>query len=327
MAGWSISGLLFLPYPLVSILNSLPQTAMKLPNLLLPALAWLFLALPASAALKVATLHPLLGDLARQVGGDRVEVVDLLKPGSDAHHFEPTTKDLATIKGATLILASGKHLESYLGKLSDSLGGSVKIVEVGKPIPSIKIEAGNDLFLCCPAHAAGGIDPHWWHSADNMKRAARVLADEFSTADKANAASYRANAEAAQQRLTALKNWAQQQIAAIPKSDRKLVTAHAAFGYFCKEFGFKSVPVLGVGREDEATPKYLAETVKTIRDNNIRAVFPEDQANPKVLQEIVRETGVKVGKPLIADGTSSDAPTFEAMLRHNVAAVVEALKP
>jgi zinc/manganese transport system substrate-binding protein len=300
---------------------------MKRSSFVLATLLSLVLGLPAQGALKVATLHPLLGDLARQVGGDQVEVVDMLKPGSDAHHFEPTTKDLTGLKGAQLVLASGKNLESYLDKLRDSLGAGVKIVEVGRLIPSIKVEAGNDLFLCCPAHASGGIDPHWWHSAENMKRAARILADEFSTADSANAATYSANAQAAQKRLGALKSWAQKEIAAIPRSDRKLVTAHAAFGYFCKEYGFKSVPLMGIGREDEASPKYLAETVKTIRDHKIRAVFPEDQANPKVLAEIVRETGVKVGEPLIADGTSSKATTFEAMLRHNVAAVVSALKP
>ncbi|MEZ0388231.1 MAG: metal ABC transporter substrate-binding protein [Verrucomicrobium sp.] len=294
--------------------------------LITPLLA-LVLALPTQAALKVATLHPLLGDLARQVGGKNVEVIDLLKPGADAHHFEPTSKDLANLKGASLVLASGKHLENYLDKLGDSLGAGAKIVEVGKTIPSIKIEAGNDLFICCPAHAAGGIDPHWWHSADNMKRAARVLADEFPAVDSANAAAYRTNAEAAQQRLTALKTWAQQQVAAIPKADRKLVTAHAAFGYFCKEYGFKSIPILGIGREDEASPKYLTETITTIREHKIRAVFPEDQANPKVLAEIVRETGIKVGKPLIADGTSTAAPTFEAMLKYNITTVVAGLKP
>jgi len=281
----------------------------------------------AYAELKVASLHPLLGDLARQVGGDKVTVTDLLKPGSDAHHFEPTSKDLASLKGVTLVLASGKHLESYLDKLADSLGSSVKIVEVGKPIPSIKIEASSEVFLCCPAHAAGGIDPHWWHSADNMKRAARVLADEFAAADPANSETYKTNADAAQQHFTALKSWAQQQFATIPKTDRKLVTAHAAFGYFCKEYGFKSLPVLGLSREDEASPKYLAETVKVIRDHNIRAVFPEDQANPKVLTEIARETNVKIGKSLIADGTSPSAHTFETMLKHNVGVIVEAMKP
>jgi zinc/manganese transport system substrate-binding protein len=283
--------------------------------------------LQAQSSLKIATLHPLLGDLARQVGGDQVQVVDLLKPGGDIHHFEPTARDVSAASGIKLVLASGKGLESYLGKLRDSLDASVQIVEVGKPIPSIKIDASDDMFLCCPAHVAGGIDPHWWHSAENMRRAARILGDALGAADPANAVTYKSNAEAAQQRFAELKRWAQQELAAIPRSDRKLVTAHAAFGYFCKEYGFKSVPVLGIAREDEASPKYLTETINVIRDHKIRALFPEDQANPKVLEEIARETGVKIGKPLIADGTSPNAHTFESMLRHNVEAVVSALKP
>ncbi len=284
-------------------------------------------AIPVKAELRVAALHPLLGDLASQVGGSQVTVINLLKPGGDSHHFEPTTKDLAGLKGVTLVLASGKKLENFLDKLAQSVGPNVKIIEVGKPIPSIKIEPGTDLFLCCPAHAAGGIDPHWWHSAENMKRAARVIADSFAAADPANEAAYRQNAETAQKKLTELKAWAQQQIAVIPKADRKLVTAHTAFSYFCKEFGFKCVPVLGLSREDEVSPAHLAETTKVIRDNKVKAVFPEDQANPKVLAEIVRETGVKFGKPLVADGTAPNAHTYETMLRHNVSVIVEALKP
>jgi zinc/manganese transport system substrate-binding protein len=71
----------------------------------------------------------------------------------------------------------------------------------------------------------------------------------------------------------------------------------------------------------------VADAVKLIRDNKVRAVFPEDQANPKVLIEITRETGAKAGKSLVADGTSLAAHTFETMLRHNVEAIVSALKP
>ncbi|TLD71510.1 hypothetical protein FEM03_08280 [Phragmitibacter flavus] len=282
---------------------------------------------PAQSQLKVASLHPLLGDLARQVGGQQVQVVDLLKPGGDIHHFEPTAREVSAASGIQMVLASGKGLENYLGKLRDSLGTGVQIIEVGKPIPSIKIDPSNDMFLCCPAHAAGGIDPHWWHSAENMRRAARTIADAFSAADPANATTFKANADTAQKHFAELKKWAQQELAAIPRSDRKLVTAHAAFGYFCKEYGFKSVPILGLAREDEASPKYMTETINVIRDHKIRALFPEDQANPKVLEEIARETGVKIGKPLIADGTSPDAHTFETMLRHNVSAIVAALKP
>lgn len=279
-----------------------------------------------TAAIKVVALHPLLGDLAREVAGDKAEVVDLLKPGGDIHHFEPTARDVASIKGAAIIFASGKGLENFLGNLRDSVPG-IPLIEVGRTIPSIKIEPGQELFYCCPEHARGAIDPHWWHSADNMKRAARIMGDELAKVDPANADAYKAGAAAATTKIAGYKTWAQQQLAQIPRSERKLVTAHAAFSYFCKEFGFKSIPILGLGRQDEASASYVTETVKAIRDNNIKAVFPEDQANPKVLREIVRETGVKIGDHLVADGTNPDAHTFSAMLRHNVDAIVKALKP
>jgi ABC-type Zn uptake system ZnuABC Zn-binding protein ZnuA len=296
-------------------------------NLLSLALAFCLSSTAMAAGLKVATLHPIIADLARQVGGTQVEVVEILKAGGDVHHFEPAARDIATIRGSTLLLASGKHLETYLDKLRDSLGTGVKVVEVGRLIPSLLIDAKQEVFICCPAHAQGGIDPHWWHSADNMKRAARILADEFSEADAANKASYQAAAKAASQRFDTLKRWAQGQISQIPRSDRKLATAHAAFGYFCKEYGFKSLPVLGLSRADDASAAHIAQTIQVIRDQKIRAIFPEDQANPKVLNEIVRSTGVKEGSPLIADGTAHTAHTFESMLRHNVAAIIDALKP
>lgn len=280
----------------------------------------------ASAQLKVAALHPLIGNLVRSVGGKNVEVVDLLKPGGDVHHFEPSTRDIAAMKNVRVIFASGKHIESYLDDLRDTVGPSVPIIEVGKPVPSLKIEKGQEIFLCCPAHSSGGIDPHWWHGPDGMKRAARYVGQELATADPASAALYKANAAAVEQQIAALKSWAQQQIARIPKSGRVLVTGHVSFSYFCREFGFKAIPLLGISREDEASPKYIAEAIKAIRDSGIRAIFPEDQANPKVLAQIVRETGVKIGEPLIADGTAPGFTTFEAMLRHNVEAIVKALK-
>jgi zinc/manganese transport system substrate-binding protein len=261
------------------------------------------------------------------VGGDKVEVIEILKAGGDVHHFEPAARDIAAMRGSVLLLAMGKHLETYLDKLRDSVGGSVKIIEVGRPIPSVQLDPSQEIFVCCPAHAKSSIDPHWWHSAENMKRAARVIADELAGVDPANEDAYATAAKAAAKRFDELKRWAQQEISAIPRGDRRLVTAHAAFGYFCKEYGFKSVPVLGIGRSDDASPQYIAQAIQVIREQKIRAVFPEDQANPKVLTEIVRSTGVKLGDSLVADGTSKDAHTFETMLGHNVRAIVAALKP
>jgi len=291
----------------------------------------LLAAIPAFAATKVATLHPILADLAQQVGGANVEVVEILKPGADVHHFEPAPKDLAEMRGAKLLLASGKGMESFLDKLRDSLGAGVKLVEVGEKIPSIpfvehehhhegKAEEHED-------HHHGSEDPHWWHSAENMKRAARIVADELSVVDPANAAAYAAGAKAASKRFGELKSWAQKEIAKIDRKDRMLVTAHAAFGYFCKEYGFEPLSVLSIGRSDDSSSKHIAETIEEIREHGIKAVFPEDQANPKVLAEIARSTGVRIGEPLIADGTAKAAHTFETMLAHNVRAIVAALAP
>jgi len=292
------------------------------------ALLWIFtLSLSTQAAVKVATLHPILADVARQVGGTHVEVMEIMKPGGDVHHFEPSARDIAAMRGAPLILASGKHLETYLDKLRDSVGSGVKIVEVGKPIPSLLLDPKQEIFVCCPAHAKSSIDPHWWHSAENMKRAARIIADELSAVDPANEAAYEAGAKAAGVKFMQLKSWAQKEIARIPRADRKLVTAHAAFGYFCKEYGFKTIPMLGIGRSDDISAQYIAQTIQAIRDHKIRAIFPEDQANPKVMTEIVRSTGVKMAEPLIADGTAKEAHTFETMLSHNVRVIVAALRP
>lgn len=280
-----------------------------------------------AAPLKVASLHPIVSDLAKQVGGANVEVIEILKPGGDIHHFEPAPKDIAAMRGSKLLLASGKELETYLGKLRDSLGAGIKLVEVGEKVPSIPYVCNHDHGDEGHDHHHGEFDPHWWHSAENMKRAARIVADELSAADPANEAAYEANAKAAAKRFDELKRWAQKEVAKVSRKDRKLVTAHSAFGYFCKEYGFEPISLLGVGRNDDADSKHVAETIAEIREHGIKAIFPEDQANPKVLAEIARSTGVKIGGVLVADGTAKNAHTFETMLAHNVRAIVAALAP
>jgi len=279
----------------------------------------------AAEKLQVATLHPLLSDLAQQVGGDLVEVVPLMGEGADPHAFEPTPGDLKRSAGSRLILASGKGMETYLDRIQGNLRPGQEIYEVGRKVPSLTIEKGA-VFVCCPHHSHGAIDPHWWHSISAMQRAARYLASEFSRVDPSNAKVYRANAKAYDKELDQLMSWAKKEISRIPRSDRKLATAHAAFGYFCKEFGFKAVPIQGLNRERDPSPQYLAETIDVLRDQKVKAVFPELLANPKILESMVRESGVKMAGSLIADGIGSGAAaTYEGMIRANVSTIVQAL--
>lgn len=285
----------------------------------------LLLAATATADLTVASFHPLVTDLANQVGGDRVTALAVVTTKDNPHTYQPTASDLQKIRTANVILVSGKGLEPYLDVLQDNLSANQRIIQVGRKIPSILITAG-DLFVCCPAHSKGSIDPHWWHSPDNMSRAASILAKEFAAEDPAGAATYKANAKAASARFDQLEKWAKSQFAKIPRSRRLLATSHAAYGYFCKDFGFRSIPVRGLAAESEPSSKYLAETIGVLTKNRVPAVFPEVSANPKILQELTRTTGANLAAPLIADGTGSDkAATFESMFRHNVSAIATGL--
>jgi len=278
-----------------------------------------------SSGLSVATVHPLLSDVARQVGGDRVAIIELMRAGANVHHFEPDSGDMAKIRSSDVLLASGKGLELYLPKLQESLkGSSVRVVDVGSEVRSLKVSAASSVFVCCPAHSAGSIDPHWWHSIKGMKKSVGYVAREFGKADPANAALYKSNAAAYVERLDGLEGWAKRELSKVPRSNRVLVTAHAAFGYFCKDFGFKSLPVAGLSAENTSS-KYLAEAIDEIRKNKVVAVFPEKSASDKALKAIISATGVAKGGTLIADGSASGFKTYEAFIRHNIETVVAAL--
>ena len=227
-----------------------------------------------------------------------------------------------------MILASGKGIEPYLSKLPDSLSGDQKIIDIGSEIPSLVISEDSGLFVCCPHHSEGSVDPHWWHSVKNMQRATKIVAAAFSLADPDNEAAYKQRAKAYDVQLATLAKWARKEIARIPRSERKLATAHAAYTYFCEEFGFKSMPVQGLAREHEVSTQYLADVIVDLKTFQVKAVFPESQANPKVLQEMVRGSGARLGGLLYADFTGdAKTTTYEAMFRHNVTTILAGLAP
>ena len=280
------------------------------------------LSLASHAKVKIATLSPLLADLARQVGGDKVEVVDLIGIHGNPHSFNPTTQTLRKASGASLFLASGKNLEPYLPKLKSLIGSSATVLELGKNIRSLKISAGSDVYACCPNHTSGAMDPHWWQSINNWRKATSTLESQLTKSDPTNKAYYKANAKSYRAKLDKLSAWAKTQIATIPKSNRNLATAHAAFGYFCKEFGFQSIPLRGLNSEQSASPHYLALAVGTLLEKDVEAIFPDESSNPKALQTISKTSGIKLAPKIYADSHKS----IIGMFQHNIAVITKALK-
>ena len=274
-----------------------------------------------AAPLKVASLHPLIGDLLRQVGGDAVEVVDLIGETGDPHSFEPQAKDLAAAKGAEVYFISGMGLENYLPELRAVLGDTARIVEIGATLPALHGACDHEGHDHDHAHE---LDPHWWHSVDHFRRATAVVADELSKQRTDESEVFAENAASYRLKLDALEKWVKRELVRIPRDGRKLATAHAAFQYFCKAYGFESFSVQGLNREQMPDAVTLAKLISTLKEEKVAAIFPEKESNPKMLQSITRDTGIKLGGELVADGRGMTS--YEEMMRANVTAIVEALK-
>lgn len=276
--------------------------------------------------LRIASFNPIATDLAKQVGGEDIEVVEIMKPGQDPHVFMPTPSDLKALENVDILLIMGKGLETYLDTLEDALLPGQRIYEVGRMVPSLRIEDDMELFACCPTHAHGAIDPHWWHNPRNMGRAATMMAKELGNARPEQAKAFKARAKEYHQQMDDLHRWAKSELNDIPASKRRLVTAHAAFNYLCSEYRIKAAPLLGLSSLEQPKPGQVRHIIKTLQKEGVPAIFPEITANPEILAEIAREAGVVLGRPLKAGTPEPSNPTYEAMFRHNISAIASALQ-
>jgi ABC-type Zn uptake system ZnuABC Zn-binding protein ZnuA len=271
----------------------------------------------ARAELKVASLSTITTDIAHNVGGDKVRLIPIIKPGVDPHEFQPSPSDVKQIETADLVLITGKGIEGYLTKLEDVVGNKVKFVDAGSTIPSLKLKEEGQMVE----------DPHWWHSIENMKKATTVVEKHFIEADPANKTTYEKNTAAYLAKLKELETWAKTEISKLPSEKRKLVTSHDAFQYFARDFGFKIYAIEGVSTDDEPSSKKITDLIKTIKNEGVKAIFFESIENPKVVDAITRETGARVGGKLYADGLGdNEAANYPDMVHYNITAIVEGLK-
>ncbi len=273
--------------------------------------------LRANEPLKVSSFSTILTEIAEQVGGDWVKVTPHIRVGVDPHEFEPKPADLKIVADSQVVLLSAKHMEGYVGKLQSATGTAAHVIEVGDSFPSLKL--GHD------GHVEE--DPHWWHSIANVIRATKIVRDAFTKADPEHRMDFEKNAAAWIAKLEALQKWVKIKIAELPRNQRKLVTSHDAFQYFAAETGFTIYSIEGFSTTDQPSSKKVADVIRTIKEQGVKAIFTESSENPKVLREITRETGVKVGGELFADGLGEgELGTYDGMMKHNVSTIVDALK-
>ncbi len=297
-------------------------------RLLLTMVIGVFLAAGVQAApVRIASLNTVMADLARNVGGDRVMVEEIVHAGVDPHLYEPAPGDWKRIETADVVLAGGLGFEPYLERMRPVLANAGAVVVVGGDVVT-PIEGA------CEGHGEEGhhhhhgeMDPHWWHSVSNTRAVALQIRDALTARDPAGRDVYAANAAALDSRLEALDKWVRLRVVSLPKADRVLVTSHDALGYLANEYGFEVLPVQGVTKSSQPSSQQVTELIRRIRERKVKAIFAESLENPKVLEQITAETGARSGGVLYADGLGKgDAATYEGMMKHNVGTIVEALK-
>lgn len=281
----------------------------------------------AQEKLKVATTIGMVADLVKQVGGERVEVEQLMGPGVDPHLYKPTSTDASRLNNADVIFYSGLMLEGRMGDLFAKLARSgKKVYATSESVP--------ENLLSEPKEFEGHYDPHIWFDVSMWAQTVPTIVKGLSEVDPAGKDFYENNGAALAERLSKLHQWCKDTVAGLPESKRILVTSHDAYNYFGRAYGFKVIGLQGVSTVSEAGLADMANLVDFIKKQNVKAIFVETSVNPAAIRRVAEDAGVKIGGELYSDAMGNpgemrggfDTGTYEGMVRYNVKTIVDALK-
>jgi zinc/manganese transport system substrate-binding protein len=277
------------------------------------------------ARLPVVASFSILADIVQTIGGERIALTTLVKPGLDAHVYTPTPADAKAVGGAALVVVNGLKFDGWMRRLTQSSASKATIVEAAKGVAErVEKAHAHDKH----GHDHGGMDPHAWQSVPNVTIYAANIRDALVAADPAGKAVYEANAARYLAELDALDAEIRAAVAKIPAERRKVITSHDAFGYFQQAYGVTFIAPRGVSTASEASAKDVARIIQQIRREKIAAVFIENITDPRQIEQIAKESGAKVGGTLYSDALSAadgPAPTYIRMMRHNIRVIGEAL--
>jgi manganese/zinc/iron transport system substrate-binding protein len=280
----------------------------------------------AGRTIRVVTTIGMITDIVRNVGGERVEVTGLMGPGIDPHLYKASEGDVTRLQQADIIFYSGLHLEAQMGNVLERLsGGRIRTVAVTDQI--------DRSLLLAPPEFQGNYDPHVWFDVTLWMKAVEQVRDTLSQADPGSAPLYAAHAERYLGELADLHAYVQQQASRVPADKRVVITAHDAFNYFGRAYGFEVRGLQGISTESQASTSDVQGLAAFIAERQIPAIFIESsvpQRTIEAVQAAVRDRGfaVQIGGSLYSDAMGdpgTPAGTYIGMVRHNIDTIVTAL--
>lgn len=285
-----------------------------------------------AAPLKVVASFTIIADFAKNVGGDRVDIITIVGPDGDAHVYEPSPADAVAMAKADVVLVNGLHFEGFLQRLVDASATKASIVTLTKGVTPIDFKPEFAEADAAEGAGTGGgktvTDPHAFQSIANARIYVKNIADAFCAADKDGCDSYKANAAAYTTKLDALEVEVKTAIQSIPEAKRVVITSHDAFGYFEHAYGLTFLAPQGISTDSEPSAADVAKLVSQVKQDKAAAIFVENITNPRLIEQIASETGIKVGGTLFSDALSpSEGPasTYIDMMHNNITQIKGAI--
>ncbi len=276
--------------------------------------------------LNVVTTTGMIADIAKNIGGERVRVTALMGPGVDPHLYKASEGDVTRLQEADVILYNGLHLEAQMGDVLERLNEfGIKTVAVTDKIDRSLLES--------PPEFQGNYDPHVWFDVTLWMKAVEQVRDTLMELDPDSASTYKSNAEGYLTELEDLHQYVLDQADTVPAEQRILITAHDAFNYFGRAYGFEVRGLQGISTEAQAGTADVQALANFIVERQTRAIFVESsvpQRNVEAVQAAVQAKGfeVRIGGSLFSDAMGSEGTpegTYIGMVRHNIDTIVTAL--
>ena len=275
--------------------------------------------------IRVVATTGMVADAAEHVGGERVDVETLMGPGVDPHLYKASEGDVIRLAHADVVFYNGLHLEAKLADVFERMGGRVRTAAVTDGVPRGRLIAS--------AAFGAAYDPHVWFDVRLWMGAVREVRDTLTELDPGHAAVYRRNAQAYIGELEGLDGYVRRRAAEVPPGRRVIITAHDAFNYFGRAYGFEVRGLQGISTVSEAGTRDVRELAAFVASRQIPALFVESSVSPRTIEaveEAVRARGfdVSIGGSLYSDALGdpgTPAGEYVGMVRHNVDTIVEGL--
>jgi zinc transport system substrate-binding protein len=244
----------------------------------------------AEEKLRIAASFYPLAELARQVGGNRVEVINMTPAGVEPHDYEPTPRDIIRIRSAKVFLFNGGNTDAWAEKIQEDLKKrGVEVVNMSETLAkSGELLKGQEVV---EESEKAGFDPHFWLDPVLMQKQAMVVRDVLIKVDPGNVEYYTKTAADYLNQLAALDQKYREGLAHCQIRD--VITSHAAFGYLARRYNLNMIYISGLSPNEEPSPRRIADIARLARQKNIEYIFFEPLTSPKLAQTIAQEVGAK----------------------------------